>query len=184
MVGDSFLMAKEKRVIKDTGTILNLALLCHLIGDYLLQSDWMATEKTKKSTAALAHVLTYGLPFLLLTHSISALFVIVGTHFIIDRWRLARYVVWAKNYIAPWIRRKKLGPDGRPWECLCGMNRPYLCFCKANETELVPPTKPWKECTATGYDPERPLWLTVWLLIIADNTMHLCINALALIYLR
>lgn len=157
-------------MIKDTGTILNLALLCHLIGDYLLQSDWMATEKTKKSTTALAHVLTYGLPFLLLTRSIPALLIIIGTHFVIDRWRLARYVVWAKNWISPHYM--------------------YWCdFCKTTKGGCCEhchkvPTKPWKECTATGYDPERPLWLTVWLLIIADNTMHLCINALALIYLR
>lgn len=121
-------------------------LVCHAIGDYVLQSNWMATEKTKRSTAALAHVVTYGLPFLLLRPSAAALAVIVGTHFVIDRWRLARFVVWAKNY---------LGPGNRPW----------------------------RDCKATGYPPETPPFLAVWLLIIADNVMHVVINGLALRYL-
>jgi Protein of unknown function (DUF3307) len=121
-------------------------LVCHAIGDYVLQSDWMATTKTKRSTAALAHALTYALPFLLLSASWPALLVIVTTHFAIDRWRLARYVVWAKNW---------LGPGNRPWA----------------------------ECTATGYPPDRPQWMTVWLLIVADNTLHVLCNGLALRYL-
>lgn len=32
------------------------ALVAHAVGDYLLQSDWMATEKVKRSVACLAHV--------------------------------------------------------------------------------------------------------------------------------
>lgn len=85
-------------------------LLLHAIGDYVIQSDWMATEKTKRSLAALIHVVTYALPFLLLTRSITALAVIAGTHFVIDRWRLARYVCWAKN---------RIWPGWRPWsECV------------------------------------------------------------------
>lgn len=84
-------------------------LVLHVIGDYVIQSDWMATEKTKRSLAALAHAVTYALPFLLLTTSPVALAAIVGTHFVIDRWRLARFVCWAKNW--PW-------PGRRPWaEC-------------------------------------------------------------------
>jgi hypothetical protein len=121
-------------------------LLCHAAGDYVLQSDWMANEKTKRSAAALAHVLTYSLPFLLLRPSPIALAVIVGTHFVFDRWRLARFVVWAKNFLGP----------GNP---------------------------PWSECSATGYPSARPAWLSVWLLIIADNVMHVAINGAALRWL-
>ncbi len=123
-------------------------LLAHAIGDYVLQSDWMATEKTKRSIAALCHVLTYMLPFLFLHPSWAALGVIVGTHFVIDRWRLARYVVWAKNFLAPFDS-----------------------------------TETWEACKATGYPPDRPAWLAVWLLIIADNLLHILINGLALRYL-
>lgn len=79
-------------------------LLAHAIGDYILQTDWMATEKTKKSIAAAIHVVTYALPFMLITMSWPALAVIVSTHFIIDRWRLARQFIWFKNrLLTPFI---------------------------------------------------------------------------------
>jgi hypothetical protein len=120
-------------------------LLAHAVGDYVLQSDWMANEKTKRCVAALAHVLAYALPFLFLRPSPAALAVIVGTHFVIDRWRLARFVCWAKNWLGP--------------------------------------NRPWAECSATGYPSERPPWLSVWLLIIADNIMHVAINGAALRWL-
>ncbi|MFD3955951.1 MULTISPECIES: DUF3307 domain-containing protein [Streptomyces] len=123
-------------------------LLAHLAGDYLLQSHWMATEKSKRWWPAWAHALTYGLPFLLITQSPAALAVIVGTHAVIDRYRLARHLVWAKNQIAP--RRFR---------------------------------QPWAECSATGYPAETPPWLAVWLMIIADNALHLLINAAAVTWL-
>lgn len=120
-------------------------LVAHAVGDYILQSDWMANEKTKQNAAAAAHAFTYTLPFLFLTTSPAALAVILGTHFVIDRWRLARYIVWVKNWMGP--------------------------------------NRPWSECVATGYPADRPAWLTVWLLIIADNTLHVLCNGLALNYL-
>lgn len=87
-------------------------LLAHLVGDYVIQSDWMAAEKTKRWWPAVVHGATYALPFLLITRSPWALLVIAGTHVVIDRFRLARHVCWAKNWIAArgW---------NRPWrECL------------------------------------------------------------------
>jgi hypothetical protein len=113
-------------------------ILAHLVGDYILQSHWMATEKTKQSVAAGVHAVTYTLPFLFLTWSPAALAFICGTHFLIDRYRLARWVVWFKN----------------------GMPGPV--------------------CTTTGYPDDVPPWLAVWLLIIADNILHLICNGLAL----
>lgn len=77
---------------------LLLGLWCHFLGDYLFQSDWMAVEKTKKWLPAAVHAVTYTLPFLVATRNPVALVVIGGTHFVIDRWRLARFVVWAKNF--------------------------------------------------------------------------------------
>ena len=53
-----------------------LQLILHLIGDYLLQSDWMALNKTKCSKAAAAHAITYSLPFLILSPSLEAFAVI------------------------------------------------------------------------------------------------------------
>lgn len=41
----------------------------------------------------------------------------------------------------------------------------------------------WAECSATGYPPEMPVWLSTWLMIIVDNSMHLAINAAAVSWL-
>ena len=73
-------------------------LILHLIGDYLTQTDWMAKNKTKNSLAAASHALIYSLPFLLLKPSWTAFIVILGTHFLIDRFRLASFVAYAKNW--------------------------------------------------------------------------------------
>lgn len=121
-------------------------ILAHLVGDYVLQSDWMASQKTKRLTVAIVHAIAYGLPFLALRPSLAAWLMIVGTHAIIDRWRLARYVVWTKEWLAP----------------------------------TRPP--PLAECP-TGYPADKPVWLATWLLILADNTLHLALNSIALRYL-
>lgn len=139
-------------------------LLCHLWGDYILQSDWAANNKTSKSFSCLWHVVFYGLPFLFLTFSPAALLVIIGTHFVIDRWRLAKYLVYAKQFLSPpstWV----------DWECKG--YRTTGCTCKLR----------WENCKATGYPSETPAFLAVWLMIFADNILHLTINYFALKYL-
>lgn len=84
-----------------TGGIALGILLAHLAGDYCLQSHWMATGKLSRWWPAIAHGATYTLPYLLVTRSPLALVVIGATHIVIDRYRLARYVVWVKNQIGP-----------------------------------------------------------------------------------
>jgi hypothetical protein len=123
-------------------------LLAHAIGDYVLQSDWMASHKTRRWAPCALHVITYGIPFLFLWPSWNAMVLIVGTHYLIDRYRLARFVVFAKNFLAP----------------------------KSDWSQ-------WEDCAATGYHKDVPHWLSVWLLIVADNLMHVILNALALKYL-
>ena len=123
-------------------------IIIHMVGDYVLQSDWMANTKTKQSLACFIHVVLYTLPFMLLTTSWKALLVIMVSHFVIDRWRLARYVGYVKNLLAPRADWKK-----------------------------------WSDCSTTGYDKDKPLWMSVWLMIIVDQIMHIIINALAIKYL-
>lgn len=77
-------------------------LLLHLIGDYVLQTDWMARTKTRSALATLTHAVVYALPFLLLGPSMTAIGVIAGSHFLIDRYRLARHVAFAKNKLTDW----------------------------------------------------------------------------------
>ena len=96
-------------------------LVAHAVGDYLLQSDWMVREKTHRSLAALVHCGFYVLPFLFITQNPWTLAVIAGSHFVLDRWHVARYVAWLKN--RPW-------PGARPWsEC--------------SKTGFPPDTPPW-----------------------------------------
>lgn len=88
-------------------------LVAHAVGDYILQSDWMADNKTKSHIAALIHAITYTLPFLLITQSPVALAAICASHFAVDRWRLARFVVWLKN--GPWLPLTATGyQDSKP----------------------------------------------------------------------
>jgi hypothetical protein len=138
-------------------------LILHLIGDYVTQSDWMANNKTKSVIPAAVHALVYSLPFLLLRPSALAFTVICVTHFIIDHWRLARYVVWLKNFIAPNFGVSFDCPNTRGGDCTCPQR--------------------WENCKATGYPSELPPFMAIWLMIIADNTMHLAINYLSLRYL-
>ena len=34
-----------------------------MVGDYILQSDWMVREKGRNSFACMVHCIAYGLPF-------------------------------------------------------------------------------------------------------------------------
>lgn len=121
-------------------------LIIHLIGDYITQTDWMAKNKTRRALPAALHAIIYSLPFLLLTQSPVALLVILLSHYLIDRYRLARLVVFAKN----WTTNRSLT---------------------------------WADCSGTGYHKDDPAWLAVWLLIAADNTLHLAINYAAIRWL-
>lgn len=76
-------------------------LVAHAVGDYVIQSDWMAVRKTSQWWPATIHAVTYAIPFVFLRPSLLALAVIVVTHLFIDRWRLARYVIWVSNFLAP-----------------------------------------------------------------------------------
>lgn len=120
-------------------------LLLHVVGDYITQTNKMASKKITSWLWALTHATVYSLPFLLIG-SIDAVLVIGVTHAVIDRYRLARYVVFAKNWIT--------------------------------ETSLK-----WGDCSKTGYPSSLPDWLAVWLLIIADNVMHVAINYASLRFL-
>jgi hypothetical protein len=119
-------------------------LIAHLIGDYILQSHAMATNKTNKSLWAIYHAVMYTVPFVFITQNILQLIVISLSHFLVDRFRLAVLVVKIKNYILGDFK--------------------------------------WYS-TNTRYPDNTPPFLSVWLLIIADNTIHITINYLAILYL-
>jgi len=109
-------------------------LIAHLIGDYVLQSHWMAVNKTKRWFPAIIHGICYTLPFLFLSQNPLTIAIICGTHILIDRFALAKYIARIKNWTF----------------------------------------------TDNGYPVETPIWLSVWLNIILDNTLHIIINNYAL----
>jgi len=139
-----------------------IPLLCHLLGDYFIQSDWMAIRKTKRSWICAVHVLLYTSVFAgamalgLLRWSVPALMVVYATHFLIDRFYLSRYICYAKNFMAP-----------KSW------------------------WYSWEDGKMTGYligdhakDPRcKPAFIAVWLMIITDNSMHIAFNYFALRHL-
>lgn len=149
-------------------------LLLHLAGDYVLQSHWMALNKAKSTFACLFHVTCYSLPFLLLKPSWIAFAVIFVTHFLIDRFALAKYLVWLKN--------KCLNPTWGLHEEIVRYDA-QQCSDSAKLIAEFDSVK-WGNCKDTGgYPKETPPFLWVWLTIAADNWMHLTLNWLALTYL-
>lgn len=165
-------------------------LLCHLVGDYILQNHWMANTKTVRSSAALLHATLYALPFLLLTPSWRAVLAIWATHFVIDRFRLARY--WVDFYgvgksgkllaFIMHLRGYVLGellvkPDVKEtrWVRAEDLRRTDILHPEERDRQL--------QISSLPYVADAPPWLGVWLLILVDNTAHLTINHLALAFL-
>ncbi len=72
-----------------------LAILGHLVGDYLLQSKWMALTKSQPGVegfrACTIHVALYTIAVCALVGTLSPVFAIAVfvPHWIIDRWSLA-----------------------------------------------------------------------------------------------
>lgn len=95
-------------------------LVGHLTGDYLLQNDWIAKNKTSSTPICLLHVALYTLASFAcveLTHVAHgepmwpawAWALIAAPHFVIDRWRLATAFMnragqldFASGVFSPW----------------------------------------------------------------------------------
>lgn len=129
--------------------------LIHCFGDYWLQNDWMACNKKNDFRVALLHSFIYTIPFLLLTRSILALFVIFITHAIIDGTNLVNKLNQLKNldFYKQSVRDNSI---------------------VENNTSFM--------IMADGYT-DRPLFIRAWLIILQDNILHLIINYLSLRYL-
>lgn len=143
-------------------------LLCHLAGDFICQSDYMAMNKSKRTWPCLVHVLSYTACFLFLTMSWKALVVIGGVHFILDRWPIIiRRLIWLKNHQGPGLKYVPFGP--------CSITGYY--DQNLSVLQYIP-----KIGAYNGYEP-RLAYVTLWLYIITDNFLHLLTNYLALKYL-
>lgn len=131
-------------------------LVAHLVGDYLLQSHDMATRKISNFWYALYHALWYAVPFVFIVgfgwHTIIPIGLIVLTHAIIDRTRIPRLLIVAKNYMWP-----------------IALNKPY-----DEKGELISPN------INTGYPKNMPDWMQTNLYILTDNICHILLNGLIL----
>jgi len=84
-------------------------IFAHLIGDYVIQNDWMAQGKKKSSFVCTVHVLTYIIPFLFCSLAWWQLIAIAIQHFIQDRTNIVLNWMnfygqgaFAKAPLAPW----------------------------------------------------------------------------------
>ena len=145
-----------------------LQLIAHLIGDYVLQNQWMANRKAPNIKVAILHALLYSAPFVIFFGLSWAIMVIFATHAVIDHWRLTKH----------WCKFWGIGTEGavKRWVDMLILEA-YLIVPRA-----YTPYK-WdrkaREYLARA-TPDAPKHIKDWLLIIVDNTTHLGINALAL----
>ena len=82
-------------------------IFAHLIGDYVIQNDWMAAGKKKSSFVCLIHVLTYMVPFLFCGLVWWKLLAIAGQHFVQDRTNI---VSWWMNFYQPAFTKPPMAP--------------------------------------------------------------------------
>ena len=71
-------------------------ILCHFVGDYVLQIDFIAKTKGSNWWHLIAHCFLYSLPFYLAFGFCWQIGVIIGTHIIVDalkaRWKKIGYI--------------------------------------------------------------------------------------------
>jgi hypothetical protein len=139
-----------------------LFLLCHFVGDFWLQSDWMAMNKGKKTLNCLVHVLIYTACFTVLTLSWKALLFIAVTHFILDRWHIIlKRMIWWKNHFPT-------------------MTYPPFKYCDTTGYYDDSPYNTYRYGEEQGFGKPRIFFVTCWLYIISDNILHLICNLIAL----
>jgi hypothetical protein len=88
-------------------------ILGHLLGDYIVQNDWMAAGKTQRHWPCFVHCLFYTLAVWACcfwwVHS-AWMLAVFAAHYPVDRWRLARWWMvnvsgqeaFATGILSPW----------------------------------------------------------------------------------
>ena len=94
----------------------------HLIGDYLMQTDWMANGKKTNWRICVVHVATYLIPFLFTPLVAWQIIAIAVEHFIQDT-----------TQIVPWFMRVKrsagfIKPPCGPWSVILTDNILHVLF--------------------------------------------------------
>jgi len=81
----------------------------HIIGDFLLQTDWMAKGKKESWWIAGIHTFFYMIPFILVHPSIQQAILIAAQHMIQDHSNFVKWLmvkkgssIFAESPMAPW----------------------------------------------------------------------------------
>jgi len=97
--------------------------ISHLIGDFLLQNDWISDNKKKSSMVCFFHVMLYLIPFILLTNfNLTQLLFIGVQHFLQDRWNFVTWFMKLKG------SEDFLKPPCAPWSIIVTDNIIHLSF--------------------------------------------------------
>lgn len=71
-------------------------LICHFVGDYVLQTDFLAKTKGENLWHMIAHCFLYTLPFAVAFGIDERIFILMASHFIVDslksKWKIIGYV--------------------------------------------------------------------------------------------
>ena len=100
-------------------------MIAHLIGDYILQNDWMAKNKKINDRACFYHAALYIVPFLpLLFYGIQwwQLAIICAQHYFQDR---SGFVLWLMKKTGSEEFTK---PPMGPWSIVVVDNIIHICF--------------------------------------------------------
>ena len=74
-------------------------ILCHFVGDYVLQNDFIAKTKGTNWWHLIANCFLYSLPFYFAFGFCWQIGVIIGTHFIIDALNKAKWLDYAEDQV-------------------------------------------------------------------------------------
>lgn len=74
-------------------TIAFKLLVCHLFGDYVLQTDFIAKTKGENFYHLIVHCVLYIVPFILVGVRINLLWFIFATHLVIDYFKAINKVI-------------------------------------------------------------------------------------------
>jgi hypothetical protein len=95
----------------------------HLIGDYILQNDWMALNKKTKPWICAIHAITYIIPFILFCNFEIWQYSLIGLqHYIQDN---SNFVVWLMKIKGS---KKFAEPPCAPWPIFITDNIIHLLF--------------------------------------------------------
>lgn len=97
-------------------------IFAHLIGDYLLQNDWMAKNKKASSLVCFVHTALYIVPFLFCGLIWWQLLLIAAQHFAQDR---TNFIVWLMNKKGSGEFAK---PPMAPWSIIVTDNIVHILF--------------------------------------------------------